>query len=485
MPDLVFLHGWSVTDTETYGGLPTRLASAARAQGLNLPQTHIYLGEYISFHDEVQLADLAKALQAAIEDHQLGKSRPFLCVTHSTGGPVVREWFQRCYANARKTCPMSHLVMLAPPNFGSALAALGKSTVGRLKAFFNGVEPGQGVLDWLELGSAEAFELNRVWIEDGAKQLRKGGLVPFVLTGQTIDRQLYDAVNSYTGELGSDGVVRCAAANLNATYLKLVQTTKTDSDGFGCLRRVVQTPSVPTAFRLVAGKSHSGKDKGIMRSVGARGKAGDGDEGTIDAILQCFSVQNAAGYRELCETFREKTLAVQAAEQVEREDRILRDRTFIHDRCSQVIFRLMDDEGHAVGDFDLVLTAGADSSPNDLPTGFFKDRQQNSRHAGTITYFVNYDVMRGSPAIPDVREALPGAASLGLEVRPRPDEGFVHYQSCRIHASRSILEEIIRPNETTLIDIELRRVVHQNVLKLSKGTRKNNFKKRQPGKETI
>eukprot|EP01031_Cornospumella_fuschlensis_P043536 gene43536-53229_t len=44
--------------------------------------------------------------------------------------------------------------MLAPANFGSALAQLGKGRVGRLKAWFSGVEPGQGVLDWLELGSS-------------------------------------------------------------------------------------------------------------------------------------------------------------------------------------------------------------------------------------------------------------------------------------------------------------------------------------------
>jgi len=38
-----------------------------------------------------------------------------------------------------------------------------------------------------------------------------------------IDRKLYDHLNSYTGEKGSDGVVRAAAANLNFGLVELKQ----------------------------------------------------------------------------------------------------------------------------------------------------------------------------------------------------------------------------------------------------------------------
>jgi hypothetical protein len=76
-----------------------------------------------------------------------------------------RELGQRFYAVSKdRVCPMSHLIMLAPANFGSALAQLGKSRISRLKTWFEGVEPGTGVLDWLELGSPEAWKLNRAWI---------------------------------------------------------------------------------------------------------------------------------------------------------------------------------------------------------------------------------------------------------------------------------------------------------------------------------
>jgi hypothetical protein len=112
---------------------------------------------------------------SAVSDSGLGGAGRFSFITRSTGGPVVHEWFDRFYARKHKTCPMSHLVMLAPANFGSALAQLGKGRLGRIESWFGGAEPGQGVLDWLELGSAPAFELNRTWIREGAKTIGPNG----------------------------------------------------------------------------------------------------------------------------------------------------------------------------------------------------------------------------------------------------------------------------------------------------------------------
>ena len=51
---IVFVHGWSVTNTDTYGGLPAALLKNASAQ-LDLRVTHLYLAKYVSFADEVAL----------------------------------------------------------------------------------------------------------------------------------------------------------------------------------------------------------------------------------------------------------------------------------------------------------------------------------------------------------------------------------------------------------------------------------------------
>src|SRR5690606_12432150 len=115
--------------------------------------------------------------------------KEFSCITHSTGGPVVRRWVDLFYgAKQLAQCPLRHLIMLAPANHGSALAILGKSRVGRIRAWLGGVGPGQGVLDWLCLGSPESWELQDRFTD---YSLDESKLFPFVLSGETIDKAFY------------------------------------------------------------------------------------------------------------------------------------------------------------------------------------------------------------------------------------------------------------------------------------------------------
>lgn len=496
MPEtIVFVHGWSVTDTRTYGGLPERLAAEAAATGRSLRVRDLWLARYVSFRDEVRVEDLSRAMEHAVRRELgdlLARGERFGVVTHSTGGPVARDWWWRHYASDKKagTCPMSHLIMLAPANFGSALAQLGKSRVGRLKSWTEGVEPGKGVLDWLEHGSLEAWALNESWIRGRFGAWGAANVFPFVLTGQTIDRQLYDHLNSYTGEIGSDGVVRVPAANLNARLVRLVQRPPDARGGtaptaqLDLAGRVIRAPA--TAFRLIAGASHSGKDKGILNGVAPK-TAGPGAE-LADAIGRCLAVSSAADYEVLTNAFAEESDRVHRQELVEIEPvRFLPDRTYIHDRGSLVIVRVHDSEGHPLEDFDLVLT-GQNDDPNLLPEGFFNDRQKNQISRNVLTYFLNYDLLLGCPPVPDPRGPTPlrpqrkGIEELGLRLTPRPQEGFVHFLPCGIRADQRMLRAVVAPNETTLVDIELRRIVHEGAFRMSRATEgRRSFKKDGPG----
>lgn len=536
--NLVFVHGWSVTNLDTYGQLPIRLKNELAAAGTDVTVRDIYLGRYISFHDEVRLPDVSRAMESAVREQLadlLARGERFVCITHSTGGPVVRDWWQRYYSGDGATvsgvaggaatggggvaggaaaasgaaagagwrpCPMSHLIMLAPANFGSALAQLGKGTISRLASWFEKVEPGQGVLDWLELGSKEAWELNTKWIlKDspprgtaagsgeagvagtggasaiaaggaGASAVAGGSFYPFVLIGQSIDRKFYDHLNSYTGELGSDGVVRSAAANLNATLITIRQTIVAQPG-----QAVTQQDPVIDAhevtdkvFRIVTGKSHSGDNMGIMSSVKADSTDTASAE-TVRSIIRCIQVRDDAAYDLLCRDFAQETIAVQAAEKVEVVEGLFRSkRYFIHDRYCMVIFRVTDSEGYAVTDYDLIFTAGEKNDPNHLPEGFFSDRQQNSRNKETVTYFVNYDILKGSPAVMDggnlVRAATEGIDRLGLKVQPRPDSGFVRYLPLELVANKDFFDKMVRANATILIDICLERLVSREVFRL-------------------
>jgi hypothetical protein len=504
---VVFVHGWSVTNTDTYGGLPERLRREASANGAPVDVREIFLGRYITFHDDVRLPDVSRAFRAAVREQlgpDLADGTRFACITHSTGGPVVRDWWHRFHGAGTTggPCPMSHLIMLAPANYGSALAQLGKGRLSRIKAWFQGVEPGQGILDWLELGSREAWDLNAAWIRSDGTQIGPNGAYPFVLTGQSIDRRFYDHLNSYTGEPGSDGVVRVAAANLAGRYVRLAQRIpEVRAPGPGRKPRLVADElepaefreAPPSALRVIRGKSHAGRKMGIMLSVKPATEDRSSAE-TVAAILACLGVETDDAFAALCRDFANETDAVQAEERLEIDTRrFRRDTHFIHDRYCMVVFRVRDHEGHAVTDFDLLFTGGPKSDPNHLPRAFLADRQRNHLSPETLTCFFDYDLMAGTGPVvgPDgktLREAEPGAEMLGLRVIPRPDRGFVHYLPCEIGATADLLEKALHPNGTTLVDIELRRVVHRTVFRLGRttpGAGGESFRNTPPGDEIV
>ncbi|MFN8685128.1 MAG: esterase/lipase family protein [Acidobacteriota bacterium] len=416
--ELVFVHGYSVRNTATYGDLPTRLEREMARLGLPLNIEHIYLGKYVSFNDQVSLDDLSRAFDSAIREKGLTR---FACITHSTGGPLVRNWITR-HGGARLT----HLIMLAPANHGSALAQLGKGRLARIKAFFESVEPGQRILDWLELGSEAQWALNSAWLDFDGPARR---LFPFVLTGQSIDRKLYDHLNSYTGEPGSDGVVRAAAANLNYSRVRLLQQPS------GELTLVSSRRTAPTPFAILPGLSHCGRSLGIMTSV----TLDEAPHPTVATILDCLRVTNEASYQAARHAFALLTKQTQSAEAPASPPHSL------------VCFRLLDDEGQLLEDYDLLFTAGADASPDRLPKGVFRDRQRNRVHPGRLTYYLDHSRLTNEP--------------IGFEVHARPDSGLIHYAPA--HIPPQALGALLRPNEAILVEIILRRRVDRNCFTLT------------------
>ncbi|HEU0151750.1 MAG TPA: phospholipase [Arenimonas sp.] len=497
-PLLVFVHGWSVTRTATYGGLPARLkAEAAREGGPGIDVAHVHLGQYVSFRNEVRIDDVARAFEAALAPvlAEAGRGRRFACITHSTGGPVVREWLDRHYVRTGRLddCPMSHLVMLAPANFGSALAQLGKSRLGAMKAWFGGVEPGQGVLDWLELASPESVALNLRWINDyPALDLpaRARPVFPFVLSGDAIDRKLYDHVNAYTGETGSDGVVRLAAANLNASHLVLAQPALVPGESLPAARKRLRTlarvsmqRAPRTAFKIVPGVSHSGERMGIMASVGADARP----HPTVDAILRCLGVRDARGYGALCDAFEQENARHQAIDrriEVEKVP-VLPDRRYVHDPHAMVLFRLLDDSGARVPEMNLLLTAGPSADPNQLPEGFLTDRQGNRRAPGNLCFYLNHAALAGCPEVREgdrlVRAERVPRPPYGLRLLPRQDEQWVEHWLAELGADTASLLDLVRPNETTVIDLRLTRVVREGVFRFTRQLAPRSFRDDPPG----
>lgn len=489
---VLFVHGWGVHNTNTYGEFPERLANEAKNQNdLALDVQHIWLSEYVTFNDDVRIEDLARAFDAALFKKlgsEIRKGRKIVCITHSTGAPVIRHWWDQFYLSGsrRRPCPISHLIMLAPANFGSALAQLGKKRISRLKTWFQGIEPGVKVLNWLELGSPEAWELNKKWIYASKVTTEKNAIFPFVLSGQTINRKLYDHVNSYTDEMGSDGVIRLSSAQLNACYVKLEQESfaKTEKRRGGLARLLLKEKvnSQLVAFALIEGCSHT-NELGIVTSVKNDAKP----HPALTAVLECIRVNSHGDYTKLATEFSERNKKIFENEKVEIVDRkLLPDLEFIHDRCSMIIFRVVDNEGAVIDDFDLLLT-GDENDPDGLPSGFFVDRQKNSRHLGTVTYYVNYDLLMGASEVVDpkskkvLRGETIGLKRFGIQLFPQPDSGIVHYLGCQLNATIPYLKGFIEPNQTTMIDIEVKRVIHSGIFNLTRERKENDFRDFNPG----
>ncbi|HCR5128789.1 TPA: phospholipase [Legionella pneumophila] len=453
---VIFVHGWSVTHTNTYGELPQWLENQSKQGKLDIQVGNIYLGRYISFDDTVTVDDIARAFDQAVRDEIADKLRDgqhFACITHSTGGPIVRKWMDLYFKNNLAKCPLSHLIMLAPANHGSALAQLGKSRLGRIKSFFEGIEPGKCVLDWLELGSDMSWQLNESWLD---YDCTANGVYSFVLTGQKIDRQLYDAVNSYTGESGSDGVVRVAATNMNYSFLKLHQ----EGDNGESLVVAKMTRTQPMAFGVLPGLSHSGKNIGIIRSITMANAA---THPTAIWVLRCLQVKSRDSYNKLVKELDNITKETQKNEHKEFVKTLVFTREYITNRYSMIIFRLIDDRGNHLIDYDLYLTAGPQYSEQALPAGFFVDRQRNLNNRGKLTYFLDYDIMEGGINTPKMQ------GNLGFRVKAYPessDQALAYYRLLDFHSSLADIHKILHPNETVMVEIMLQRRVDRTVFRI-------------------
>lgn len=460
---VVFVHGWSVTNTNTYGGLPAALGKHADPD-LGAQVVHLYLGKYISFSDEVKVDDIARGMERALATEVLPKlaaGERFACITHSTGGPVARKWVDLFYKDRLSACPMSHLIMLAPANHGSALAQLGKGRLSRMKFFAEGVQPGVSVLDWLELGSDQSWELNLSWLDYACTN---EGMYVFVLTGQSIDRKFYDNLNAYTGEAGSDGVVRVAAANMNYGLIRLVQEQ-------GKFKLGKQKQPEKFALGVLPGLSHSGGAMGIMGSVAA-----DAAHPTLQSVLQCLAVNSAASYKRAVKSLAELTARTQEAErETTSRELFLFERTFITNRYCMFVFRIVDDRNNQLSDYDVIFTAGPQYDENHLPPGFFVDRQRNQRNPGKLTYYIDYDAMANGLARPELQ------GKFGFKIVARPDTGFAYYVAAEYRGAFSALKQYFEPNQTLMVEVQLNRHVKEGVFRLTQKLEPEDFKKQEKG----
>lgn len=217
---LVILHGWS-DDGASFDRLARHLEEDPGAGAIH----RISIGDYLTLSDELRFDDLQAALDRAWDERGLARTPGAVdVVVHSTGGLVIRDWLVRHFDPG--TVPVKHLVMLAPANFGSSLAHVGRSILGRIAKGFIGsrqegqglLETGVGILRGLELASPYTWALaEQDRFGPWAEAYGPGGILCTVLAGNTGYRGIRGVVN----EAGGDGVVRLSCAHLECARMVL------------------------------------------------------------------------------------------------------------------------------------------------------------------------------------------------------------------------------------------------------------------------
>lgn len=337
MPNKVLIvHGWS----DTYKSFET-LKQWLVTQGRQ--SSDIFLGNYQSMQDDVTFDDLAAGMQARLEalvnEHKISLA-PFSLdvIVQSTGGPVVRHWLHYYLTqivrapDPEQLCPIQRMIMLAPANFGSRLAAQGKTPLAKLfkGGVSNGFETGKLILNGLELGSPTLWKMaNDDLFADRAVYpcVPDRGPFVFILSGTETYGELKGFVAHGANEDGSDGTVRASSASLESVKLNVDYK---QAKGQLTVQRQVNKPF---AFKLVEGKNHS--------TIVPKDLADTGHP-TLGIIRECLAINDSTAYQQLGDRFADEN------------DRFYkRQRAAAHGvhAYQQFVMHLIDEMGNDVPDY--------------------------------------------------------------------------------------------------------------------------------------
>jgi hypothetical protein len=337
----------------------------------------LWLGDYISLDDDVRIPDVAKQLHNIVQE-RLGNGtlqRPFDMIVHSTGGLVAREWLTTYYADQPQQVPVRRLLMLAPANYGSKLASMGQSLLGRvIKGWNNWFHTGKEMLNALELGSPYLWSLvQRDQLAPPGTTVTSsiygdGRVWPFVIVGT---HPYTGALERIVNEDGADGTVRVPAANLNTLGITL------DFSAGG--NAPVATPWVNRyagnfPLAVLPNRTHSS----ILDPQG-----GDVPTETPaerqqfqNLILQALNCNSQAEYEQIFSSWW------QISEQTAQGASVTTDP--LRHQYLQLNVWVYDDEGNAVDDYFLEFS-GPSNDPSDESTVYFQKQVLRDVHPNSQT----------------------------------------------------------------------------------------------------
>lgn len=332
---VVLIHGWSADS-----GSMRDVGSFLREHGRDTED--VWLSDYISLADDVNVADVARRMHDVLGGLAANLGA-FDIVLHSTGGLVVREWLSRFHPDGAG-CPAKRIVMLAPANFGSRLAAAGKSFIGRVvKGWDSWFQTGTQMLNNLELASEYQWRLAQRDLlapEGGTSPYGPGKVLPFVIVGSRGHTQ---GLEQLADELGSDGVVRASAASLKAVGLTL--TFSDDANPPAVRPWLARDGAVGIPLAVLPNRNHGTITQPRTRIGAFLPQLGE----LILEALDC--PDTPAAYAAVDAHWRQVSGATHGLEDVAVADPDHPPNRAGLDRYLQVVVHVRDDQGNDVNDY--------------------------------------------------------------------------------------------------------------------------------------
>ncbi len=458
---LLIVHGYSDGRT-SFNGLGDFLIKKEVYASENV----FYLN-YSSMDDDATFHDFADKLDADFVDRFGDERLDVIC--HSTGSLVVRAWLALRAARAARraltiACPVDRLVCLAPANFGSDLAGLGQSFLGKFRAtFFNSNshkgdfgESGKVVLRGLEPASPFQWDLSFNYDLHSEHSFFRPNrsaaqtCYPFVLAAGEAYTGLEAKVVEPRGRLGTDGTVRIAGTSLNTRACTI------DFRSDGAMIQWWQEykfPRIP--FAVFSGVNHG--------SI-VDGTRADYDEPNHPGAV----IVEVLSDRRTPETYERWGRQFEEISEWNFE-RLPPER---QGRFQQFFFRVQDDVDQVVEDYHIDFhVEGPDGEPHeDLTLQFDRDFQSHiTTHSTTRSHRVfmmdctNLEQFGADLAVHNARLVLEITG-----VSPLPDvryvtSRFVVYDPAAVRPGEP---NLLFPNTTTLINVSLNRMQTARLLSI-------------------
>lgn len=437
MKPLVIIHGWS-DHAESFIPLAEALEKKTRR-----PVEQIWLGNYISLDDDVQIKDLVRGLSRAWKERRLpGTSKGADVIVHSTGGLIIRDWMDSQYIEKGKNPPVNNLVMLAPANFGSPLAHKGRAFYGRILKGFKSkkrFETGAQILKALEMASSYSWELAQ---RDrfGKNVFSPNGVRATVIVGNAG----YGGISSLANQDGSDGTVYVSTANLNCAYLEIDFPSRPKEPK----AKPIKVSKGVTAFLVVDNHNHS--------SVALKESGHNGNAALLNSIVKALSIKNSTEFDNWVKSCGSKTRSVMKQHADSNDE-------YKHG-FQNTVFRVRDDQGFDVTDYVVEFYHDANKGVLDRIAEIFNKKAVSKVHPYKGNSAYRSFMINCTELFKIINEA---DESLRISFSAMPDindeRTLVGYRTFESEDVGSLvlgpkgLKEFFVPNRTLFVDITLTR----------------------------